>query len=223
MPQERRLTSSRLGRLSQLGRLAGSVAGGAVAEGMRQLAIGQRPSVGDMLLTPGNAKRLGDRLSEMRGAAMKVGQLLSMDSGQILPPHIKNIAIRQIVNRTTELGLEDKLYLKIYDEFVRDGRFTITEEADADGVLVGEITHYILKPYGWGAMGETTQYKLRVLMNIYFIDKVNNVTLWEEPNFEGWHIYYVETLVDQGGVTEDDAREIVWDDLSRKIFKRVFT
>ena len=94
MPQERRLTSSRLGRLSQLGRLAGSVAGGAMAEGIRQLASGQRPSVGDMLLTPGNAKRLGDRLSEMRGAAMKVGQLLSMDSGQILPPQLSQLLAR---------------------------------------------------------------------------------------------------------------------------------
>ena len=94
MPQERRLTSSRLGRLSQLGRLAGSIAGGAMAEGARQLANGQRPSVGDMLLTPGNARRLGDRLSEMRGAAMKVGQLLSMDSGQLLPPQLSELLTR---------------------------------------------------------------------------------------------------------------------------------
>ena len=31
MPEERRLTASRMGRLSQLGRLAGSIAGGALA------------------------------------------------------------------------------------------------------------------------------------------------------------------------------------------------
>lgn len=91
MPKERSLTASRMGRLSQLGRLAGSIAGGAVAEGARQIAGGQRPSIGDMLLTPGNAKRLSDRLSEMRGAAMKVGQLLSMDSGQLLPPQLSEL------------------------------------------------------------------------------------------------------------------------------------
>ena len=91
MASERRVTSSRLGRLSQLGRLAGGVAGGAIAEGARQLARGQRPSVEDMLLTPANARRLGDRLSEMRGAAMKVGQLLSMDSGHLLPPQLSEL------------------------------------------------------------------------------------------------------------------------------------
>ena len=94
MPEERRLTASRLGRLSQLGRLAGGIAGGAVAEGARQLASGRFPSVGDMLLTPGNAKRVGDRLSEMRGAAMKVGQLLSMDSGQVLPAQLSDLLAR---------------------------------------------------------------------------------------------------------------------------------
>ena len=94
MASERRVTSSRLGRLSQLGRLAGGIAGGAVAEGARQLARGQRPSIGDMLLTPGNARRLGDRLSEMRGAAMKVGQLLSMDSGHLLPPQLSELLAR---------------------------------------------------------------------------------------------------------------------------------
>ena len=91
MTTSRHITSSRLGRLSLLGKLAGGVVGGAVKEGARQLAQGQRPSIEKLLLTPANAHRLSERLSEMRGAAMKVGQLLSMDSGQILPPEMSEI------------------------------------------------------------------------------------------------------------------------------------
>jgi predicted unusual protein kinase regulating ubiquinone biosynthesis (AarF/ABC1/UbiB family) len=94
MASERRVTSSRLGRLTQLGRLAGGIAGGMLGEGARQVAQGRRPSMGDMLLTSGNAKRLADRLSEMRGAAMKVGQLLSMDSGEVLPPQLSEVLAR---------------------------------------------------------------------------------------------------------------------------------
>ena len=94
MPEKRRLTTSRIGRLSQLGRLVGGIAGGTIAEGARQIAGGQKPSISDMLLTPGNVKRLGERLSEMRGAAMKVGQLLSMDSGQLLPPQLSELLAR---------------------------------------------------------------------------------------------------------------------------------
>jgi len=88
-------------------------------------------------------------------------------------------------------------------------------------VLVGEITHYILQPFQYTTTGEALQYKLRVLMNIYFIDKVNNVTLWSEPNFEGVQIYYNKSL-DSTGMTEEEARDAIWDILAQKIFRRVF-
>lgn len=90
MSDERRMPSSRLARLAQMGRLAGGIAGGMVSEGARQLAGGRRPKLDQLLLTPANARRLGDRLSEMRGAAMKLGQLLSMDSGTVLPPEVSD-------------------------------------------------------------------------------------------------------------------------------------
>ncbi|MDJ0805847.1 MAG: AarF/ABC1/UbiB kinase family protein [Gammaproteobacteria bacterium] len=77
-----------------MGKLAGSIAGNMVSEGARQLAQGQKPRLSDLLLTPANAQKLSDRLSEMRGAAMKVGQLLSMDSGHILPPQLTSLLAR---------------------------------------------------------------------------------------------------------------------------------
>jgi predicted unusual protein kinase regulating ubiquinone biosynthesis (AarF/ABC1/UbiB family) len=92
--EQSRLTASRLGRLGLLGRLAGGLAGGAIGEGARRLAQGQRPAVGDLLLTPGNARRLADHLAEMRGAAMKLGQLLSMDGGAVLPPAFSELLAR---------------------------------------------------------------------------------------------------------------------------------
>ncbi len=94
MDSQRRVPQSRLGRLAQLGRLAGGIAGGALSEGARQIGQGRRPSVGDLLITPGNAKRLADRLAEMRGAAMKVGQMLSMESGELMPPELSQALSR---------------------------------------------------------------------------------------------------------------------------------
>ncbi len=46
-----------------------------LAEGARRLADGERPRMRDMLLTPGNVNRIADRLSHLRGAAMKLGSL----------------------------------------------------------------------------------------------------------------------------------------------------
>lgn len=86
--------SSRLARLARLGGLASSVTGGMLAEGVRQWSRGNRPSVGDLLLTPGNAQRVADQLARLRGAAMKVGQLLSMDAGELMPPELAAILAR---------------------------------------------------------------------------------------------------------------------------------
>jgi len=86
--------SSRLSRLARLGSLASGVAGGMLAEGVRQFVQGKRPTVGDLLLTPGNARRVADQLAQLRGAAMKVGQLLSMDAGDLLPPELRDILAR---------------------------------------------------------------------------------------------------------------------------------
>ncbi|URD59782.1 AarF/ABC1/UbiB kinase family protein [Sphingomonas sp. KRR8] len=90
----RSVPRGRLARFGQFGRLAGGVAGGMIAEGARRLADGQRPSVQDMLLTPANARRLADRLAHLRGAAMKLGQMISLDAGEFLPDELGAILAR---------------------------------------------------------------------------------------------------------------------------------
>jgi predicted unusual protein kinase regulating ubiquinone biosynthesis (AarF/ABC1/UbiB family) len=90
----RNVPHGRLSRLSQFGRLAGSVAGGMMAEGVRRLADGERPQLRDMLLTPANVGKIADRLSHLRGAAMKLGQILSMDTGDFLPAELTQILSR---------------------------------------------------------------------------------------------------------------------------------
>lgn len=94
MREEKNVPRSRLNRLAQLGKLAGGVAGGMLGEGVRQLSRGNKPAMGDLLLTPANAQRVANRLAEMRGAAMKVGQLLSMETGEFLPPELTQILSR---------------------------------------------------------------------------------------------------------------------------------
>lgn len=86
--------AGRFSRLARLGSLASGVAGGMLAEGARQLAQGRRPKISDLLLTPANARRVAEQLAQLRGAAMKVGQLLSMDAGDLLPPELGEILSR---------------------------------------------------------------------------------------------------------------------------------
>ena len=90
----RKVPEARLSRLAALGQMAGGVAAGALGEGMRQLARGERPRMTDLLLTPGNARRVTDQLSRMRGAAMKLGQMISLDAGDVLPAELTAILAR---------------------------------------------------------------------------------------------------------------------------------
>jgi len=59
--------------------------------GAQQLASGKRPKMSDLLLTPSNARKITKQLSTMRGAAMKLGQMISMDSGDFLPKELADI------------------------------------------------------------------------------------------------------------------------------------
>ena len=86
--------ATRVGRFARMAKLASGVAGGMVAEGTRRLRAGERPRARDMLLTPGNAQRVANELASMRGAAMKMGQMLSMDGGEFLPRQLADILAR---------------------------------------------------------------------------------------------------------------------------------
>ncbi|MEI6485022.1 MAG: AarF/ABC1/UbiB kinase family protein [Sphingomonadales bacterium] len=90
----RTVPSSRLSRLAGFGRLAGGIAGNVIGGGARDVLKGQRPDLANLLLTPANARRLADELARLRGAAMKLGQLISMDGGEVLPRELADILAR---------------------------------------------------------------------------------------------------------------------------------
>jgi predicted unusual protein kinase regulating ubiquinone biosynthesis (AarF/ABC1/UbiB family) len=90
----RAVPSGRLSRLAAFGSMAGGVAGNMLAGGARALARGERPSVAGLLLTPGNAATITAQLANLRGAAMKMGQLLSMGGSDLVPPELSDILAR---------------------------------------------------------------------------------------------------------------------------------
>ena len=86
--------AGRLSRATRLGTMALGVAGNVALRGAAQLGRGVRPTVQELLLTPANLHRITRELARMRGAAMKLGQLLSMDSSELLPPEMAEIMAR---------------------------------------------------------------------------------------------------------------------------------
>jgi predicted unusual protein kinase regulating ubiquinone biosynthesis (AarF/ABC1/UbiB family) len=96
-PKDRRAVAvphRRLSRLGHIGVMAAGIAGNMAASGIAQLSKGQRPALRDLLLTPRNIIRVTEQLAQLRGAAMKIGQLVSMDTGNFLPPELAHIMAR---------------------------------------------------------------------------------------------------------------------------------
>ncbi len=85
-----RIPSGALERLGRIGWMAGELAVGGAVEKARRLAGRAGEAAGEaatsVFLTAANAERLTRRLSRMRGAAMKLGQLLSLEGDDFLPP-----------------------------------------------------------------------------------------------------------------------------------------
>lgn len=86
--------TGRVSRFGRLGAMTAGVAGNMAYNGLSQLAQGHRPAMRDLLMTPQNIGRVTEKLAQMRGAAMKIGQLMSMDTGEFLPPELAQIMAR---------------------------------------------------------------------------------------------------------------------------------
>ncbi|HYR00842.1 MAG TPA: AarF/UbiB family protein, partial [Casimicrobiaceae bacterium] len=84
-PKATPVPQTRLGRLARIGFAAAEMAVGGAVEGLRGLARsgGAAPSA---VFSARNAQRLAARLARLRGAAMKLGQIVSLQGEDVLPP-----------------------------------------------------------------------------------------------------------------------------------------
>ena len=85
--RQSRVPAGRFERLARFGVLAGEIALGSLAAGVRRVT-GVDPVARAMVLTEANARRLARRLSGLRGAALKIGQMLSLQGEDLLPPEV---------------------------------------------------------------------------------------------------------------------------------------
>ncbi|XP_053908818.1 atypical kinase COQ8B, mitochondrial isoform X5 [Cuculus canorus] len=89
--RERRVPVSRLGRLASFGGLAVGLGAGAVVRAAQARLSGEAPSP---LLSEANAERLVATLCRVRGAALKLGQMLSIQDSSLLNPQLQGILER---------------------------------------------------------------------------------------------------------------------------------
>ncbi|KAL2607601.1 hypothetical protein R1flu_026174 [Riccia fluitans] len=92
-PRERRVPSTSIGRAFGFAGLGAGLAWGTLQESAKRLWEGQGPTPpGQSALSPfmteQNAERIALALCRMRGAALKVGQMLSIQDESLIPPQV---------------------------------------------------------------------------------------------------------------------------------------
>ncbi|KAM3456440.1 hypothetical protein MY3296_001719 [Beauveria thailandica] len=90
--RESSVPSSRVSRLWNYGGLAAGMFGGAISESVSRAFGGG--GQGSLLLSSGNMERLVAKLSRMRGAALKLGQMMSFQDSKMLPAPIQEVLQR---------------------------------------------------------------------------------------------------------------------------------
>ncbi|KZT24999.1 ABC1-domain-containing protein [Neolentinus lepideus HHB14362 ss-1] len=91
--QSSKVPSSRIGRLFHYGGLAASLGYGAASELLRRTTSGPEDSqyTSSLVMTEANVSRLVSKLSQMRGAALKLGQFMSIQDSHLLPPQVEEM------------------------------------------------------------------------------------------------------------------------------------
>ncbi|SCV73036.1 BQ2448_6961 [Microbotryum intermedium] len=107
MMKASKVPASQLGRLLHYGGLAAGLGFGAASEAIKRVSFGaaERDHASSLFMSEANVRRLVDKLSRMRGAALKLGQFMSIQDTKILPDQVEDI-LKRVQNSANYMPFE---------------------------------------------------------------------------------------------------------------------
>ena len=140
-----KVPSSRLGRLFHYGGLGAGLALGAAGQLFRGAPQDGAPK--SLFMSEQNVARLVDKLSTMRGAALKLGQFLSIQETKLLPPQIENV-LHRVQNSANYMPAwqMDRVMQQEYgcDDW-RDRYFAKFDEVPFASASIGQVHSAVLR------------------------------------------------------------------------------
>uniref|UniRef100_A0A8B9GU54 ABC1 atypical kinase-like domain-containing protein n=1 Tax=Astyanax mexicanus TaxID=7994 RepID=A0A8B9GU54_ASTMX len=146
--RERKVPATQISRLANFGGLAVSLGLGAIAEAAKQSFNGKRSDSGAVLdsslLSEANAERIVDTLCKVRGAALKLGQMLSIQDNSFINPQLQKIfeRVRQSADFMPAWQLN-----KVLEEDLGSGwreKLSSFEEKPFAAASIGQVHHGVL-------------------------------------------------------------------------------
>lgn len=148
--KERKVPATRISRLVNFGGLAVGLGIGAIAEVAKQSLGGKQK--GDMtavldspFLSEANAERIVDTLCKVRGAALKIGQMLSIQDNSFINPQLQKIFER--VRQSADFMPIWQMNKVLEEELGADWREKLTsfEDKPFAAASIGQVHHGVLK------------------------------------------------------------------------------
>ncbi|XP_062995858.1 atypical kinase COQ8B, mitochondrial [Elgaria multicarinata webbii] len=150
--RERKVPVTRIGRLANFGGLAVGLGLGALAEVARNSLNGeQKPKEDSLLLesnpflSEANTERLVDTLCKLRGAALKIGQMLSIQDNSFISPQLQRIFER--VRQSADFMPPSQMKEVLVEELGSDWRDKVAsfEETPFAAASIGQVHLGVLK------------------------------------------------------------------------------
>ena len=144
--RESKVPSSRLGRLWNYGGLAAGMLGGAFTESIRR--VSGSGGEGSFMLSAANMDRLVTKLSRMRGAALKLGQMISFQDSKMLPAPIQEV-LQRVQDRADYMPASQRNKV-LTANLGADWRelFSSFEETPLAAASIGQVHSAVLKSNG---------------------------------------------------------------------------
>jgi outer membrane lipopolysaccharide assembly protein LptE/RlpB len=111
-----------------------------------------------------------------------------------LSPSIRVIQFQTLVNKTTRVGVEQRLSSEVAKELASRGRFSVqAAAAGADADLAGEVTGFDLFAVAFDDAGRAKEYQVRITAHVSLKTLPEEKVLWENPSFTFQENYSLST------------------------------
>ncbi|KAG2143902.1 ABC1-domain-containing protein [Suillus cothurnatus] len=142
--QSSKVPSSRLGRLFHYGGLAASLSYGAASELLRRSTTSHADNAQPVMMTEANITRLVSKLSQMRGAALKLGQFMSIQDTHLLPPEVDKIfrRVQDSAHYMPDWQMQQVLRTSLGESWADN--FTSFDRIPFAAASIGQVHHAVL-------------------------------------------------------------------------------
>ncbi len=138
------------------------------------------------------------------------------------PP--KSIYITEWKNRTSELGLDSKLYRSLTKWFQKSGSIsTVRQKEGADLILAGEVVSLELPSLSYGANNITSEVKVRLRVR-YIVKEIASNKILLEVADQTWEESYIASTNSSVNMdNETKALNKIIEDMSQKIYQKTIS